>query len=271
MQFWTNITLQNELKKCVADVGEIIMDIYQSGDYGVQTKSDESPLTKADKAAHNAIVSKLQSITPNIPIISEEDTTSQSQANANPTFWLVDPLDGTKEFIQQTGEFTVNIALIHNGIPVFGIVGIPAQDLIYWGGMGLGAFRATSTKLDTEITELRCRSQHALIRVVASKSHMNEETQSFISALGETELVQAGSSLKFLKIAENEADIYPRLGPTCEWDTAAAQAVLEGAGGVVTQLCGKPMRYGKDNPLNPYFVARKSYNTHSDHDLLIVE
>jgi len=215
------------------------------------------PLTLADKASHAVISQALQCITPDITVVSEEDEISQDIAIGLETFWLIDPLDGTKEFIKRTDEFTVNIALIHKGSPVFGVVSIPAQNLIYWGCKDLGAYRADYSKSDSSPDQLLCRCSEGPTRVIASKSHMNVETKEYIAKLpGQIELVQAGSSIKFLKIAENAADLYPRLGPTCEWDTAAAQAVLEGAGGQVMQLCGLPMEYGKTDTRNPYFFAK---------------
>ena len=168
-------------------------------------------------------------------------------------FWLIDPLDGTKEFISRNGEFTVNIALIEAGRTVLGVVYAPAMDALYWGGAGLGAFRCIGGQ--TVAIKVAASTPGAALRVVASKSHLNEATRSFIDRFGEVSLVQAGSSLKFCRVAEGEADIYPRLGPTCEWDTAAAQAVLEGAGGVVVDLEGAPLLYGKPDVLNPSFIA----------------
>jgi 3'(2'), 5'-bisphosphate nucleotidase len=169
-------------------------------------------------------------------------------------FWLIDPLDGTKEFLAKNGEFTVNIALVRNGKAVFGVVVAPALGQAYWGGDGLGAFR----EMDRQIEPIRVAKPVGAerpVRVVASKSHMNAETVEFISQLSTHELVQAGSSLKFCRVAEGAADIYPRLGPTSEWDTAAAQAIVEAAGGYVSKLDGSPLRYGKPEVLNAYFVA----------------
>jgi 3'(2'), 5'-bisphosphate nucleotidase len=170
-------------------------------------------------------------------------------------FWLVDPLDGTKEFIARNDEFTVNIALIEDGRCTLGVIYAPAIDSLYWGGAGLGAFRCTGAQ--TVAIKVSAAKPGETCRVVASKSHLNEATQTMIERLGDVSLVQAGSSLKFCRVAEGEADIYPRLAPTCEWDTAAAQAVLEGAGGVVLDLQGSPLRYGKPDVLNPSFIATR--------------
>ena len=160
-------------------------------------------------------------------------------------------MDGTKEFINRNGQFTVNLALIEDNAPSFGFVSTPIDQTLYWGGKHLGAWRLC----DDSIEPLQTQAHQSPMRVVASKSHLNDATRDFITNLGPTTLVQAGSSLKLLRIAEGEADIYPRLAPTCEWDTAAAQAVLEGAGGKVSQVNGSPMQYGKANILNPHFVA----------------
>jgi 3'(2'), 5'-bisphosphate nucleotidase len=217
----------------------------------VTHKGDGSPLTRADLLAHQAIERGLAALTPGTPVVSEEDDASQRHRLPSGEFWLIDPLDGTKEFVARNDEFTVNIALVRDGEPVFGLVLAPALGQAYWGGVGSGAFRA----MGPQVQAIHVAPVAARLRVVASKSHMNAETADFIARLGSHELIQAGSSLKFCRVAEGRADIYPRLGPTCEWDTAAAQAVLEAAGGCVLALDGAPLRYGKANLLNPHFVA----------------
>jgi 3'(2'), 5'-bisphosphate nucleotidase len=245
----------NALESLMWKAGDAILDVYHQDDFETETKGDNSPVTKADLAAHNVLVSGLKTITPDIPVVSEEDANSLQIPSAHSVYWLIDPLDGTKEFIKRNGEFTCNLALIENNAATLGFVGVPAQDELYVGGCNTPSNLITRAGLKREI-----RSKHSdpgITRVVASKSHLNKETERFISDLkGEVELVQAGSSLKFLKIAVGEADIYPRLAPTCEWDTAAAQAVLEGAGGSVMQASGEAMRYGKDEILNPHFIAK---------------
>ena len=221
---------------------------------GAVQKGDGSPLTRADLAAHRIIAARLASITPDIPVVSEEDAQSMSHRLPESDFWLIDPLDGTKEFLAQNGEFTVNIALVRDGKSVLGVVAAPVLAQAYWGGDGLGAFR----EIDGRREPIRVATPPGAnrpVRVLASKSHMNAATIAFIHRLGAHELVQAGSSLKFCRLAEGAADIYPRLGPTCEWDTAAAQAIVEAAGGRVTTLEGAPLRYGKPEVLNPHFVA----------------
>lgn len=220
----------------------------------VALKADDSPLTLADLAAHNVIAARLKNLTPDIPMVSEEDAASMVHRQANGMFWLVDPLDGTKEFIARNGEFTVNIALVEDGEVVFGVVVAPALGLVYWGGRNIGAFRVQGGASEEAIRVAEPVADKPS-RVVASKSHLNEQTAQFIERLGRHELVQAGSSLKFCRIAEGAADIYPRLGPTCEWDTAAAQAIVEAAGGHVTTLDGAPLQYGKPEVLNPHFIA----------------
>ncbi|HCH23430.1 MAG TPA: 3'(2'),5'-bisphosphate nucleotidase [Oceanospirillaceae bacterium] len=243
--------LLQALQQLVHRAGEAIMEVYQTADFGVETKQDDSPVTKADLAAHYILADGLAKLTPHIAIVSEEDPASLAVPREHTCYWLIDPLDGTKEFINRNGQFTVNLALIENHRPSFGLVSTPVDQTLYWGGKDLGCWRLK----DGELIQLRTQPTADPIRVVASKSHLNDETKAFIDNLGNTQLVQAGSSLKLLRIAEGEADIYPRMAPTCEWDTAAAQAVLEGAGGAVIQADGSAMLYGKDNILNPHFIV----------------
>lgn len=243
------------LKTLMWEASDAIMAVYNSEHFDAELKSDNSPVTRADLAAHRVLVEGLKLITPHIPLVSEEDEDPLSVPKENEVYWLIDPLDGTKEFLKQSEEFTCNLALIENNVPALGFVSIPAKNELYMGGIGLGATKASP---GTSVIPISCkRTDSNVTRVVASKSHLNEETQAFIDAIeGKVELVQAGSSLKFLKIALGKADIYPRLAPTFEWDTGAAQAVLEGAGGTVTQASGEPMVYGKDEVLNPHFIAK---------------
>lgn len=241
-----------DLLKIAEDASAKVMEIYQT-DFTVNTKADDSPITAADMASHHILQDGLTALTPDIPVMSEESVDAHWHERRHwQRFWLIDPIDGTKDFTNRTGEFTVNIALIENGEPVLGIVTAPALGDVYWGIVGKGAW-----KRDAEGREerLKVAEPHAEKRVVASKSHLNNETEEFINTLGPHKLVQAGSSLKFCRIAEGQADIYPRLGPTCEWDTGAAHAVLLAAGGKVNKLDGTPLMYGKEDVLNPYFVA----------------
>ncbi|MDO9166797.1 MAG: 3'(2'),5'-bisphosphate nucleotidase CysQ [Rhodoferax sp.] len=260
------INLTSNLATQVLDIahgaGAVIMAVYEdmrSGGAGakdvlVTYKTDDSPLTRADLLAHQHISQRLAALTPDIPVVSEEDEQSQKYRQPVGDFWLIDPLDGTKEFLAQNGEFTVNIALVRDGKAVLGVVVAPALGQAYWGAEGLGAFRES----DGRVESIRVGDPVAAnqpVRVVASKSHMNTETTEFIDRLSPHEVVQAGSSLKFCRVAEGAADVYPRLGPTCEWDTAAAQAIVDAAGGQVSKLDGTPLRYGKPEVLNPHFVA----------------
>ncbi len=231
------------------------MAIYTKGLTSFDLKEDASPVTEADLMAHRILAKELASLTDKFPVVSEEDLASQAFRRNSGSFWLIDPLDGTKEFLARNGEFTVNIALIQDGIPSLGVVYAPAIDAMYWGGNGLGAYRSMGDQ--TVAITVAAPNLGNPCRVVASKSHLNAATQVMIDRLGEVSLIQAGSSLKFCRLAEGAADIYPRLAPTCEWDTAAAQAVLEGAGGVVVDLHGMPLQYGKPDVLNPSFIATR--------------
>ncbi len=238
-----------------------IMRIY-AGEFAVEHKADDSPLTLADREAHLIITAGLQTLTPDIPVLSEESPAAHHDFATRrhwPTLWLVDPLDGTREFIKRNGEFTVNIALIHQHQPTLGVVTVPAAGTAYLGAAGLGAQR-----IDTQATNgtlssasIHARQPHRTVPVVVgSRSHGGDSLQAMLSRLGPHELCPVGSALKFCKVAEGVADFYPRLGPTSEWDTAAGQAVLEAAGGQVLDLQGQPLRYNhRDTLLNPEFMA----------------
>jgi 3'(2'), 5'-bisphosphate nucleotidase len=276
----TNENMKKAIRAAI-EAGEAILEIYEQ-DFEVETKSDNSPLTAADKASHRIIVEALAG-TP-YPVLSEESTTvAYDDRKGWSTYWLVDPLDGTKEFIKKNGEFTVNIALVDNGVPVAGIVYVPVEGILYLGtAEGAVKVQDCPGKSVEEIlaTAEPCRVSgrpSSPLRVVASKSHCNDETRRFIAGLeqvyGEVELVSRGSSLKLCMIADGSADIYPRIAPTMEWDTAAAHAVVVAAGGGVFEFsadltvqayCSEPqsegevpvpLRYNKENLLNPYFVV----------------
>lgn len=244
--------------------GHAIMAVYETAQAHpagrasalVQHKVDQSPLTEADLAAHRAIVAGLVHHAPDIAVISEESYQPEQMASlAQPgkRFWLVDPLDGTKEFLSGTGEFTVNIALIENRKCVLGVVYQPTTDELFWGGQALGAWRQVGSEVAGAIAV--APREHRPWRVLASRSHLGPQTKTLIDRMGQTELLQAGSSLKFCRIASGLADFYPRLGFTSQWDTAAAQAVLEGAGGHVMDQHGEPLRYGQADIINPHFLA----------------
>jgi len=246
--------------------GREILEVYATDDFQVEVKKDESPLTIADKKAHGVIKEILFST--DLPILSEEGKEIPYEERRNwELFWLVDPLDGTKEFIKRNGEFTVNIALIQEGIPILGVVYAPVLKEVYYALKGKGAFKAIVREGILFQEEVLCPEMSAKegdsIVVVASRSHMSSETEEFIrKAVGNrpVEVVSRGSSLKLCLVAEGKADFYPRLAPTMEWDTAAGQAVVEISGGRVFDLSGNPLRYNKPDLLNPYFVAvRKGY------------
>lgn len=238
--------------KIARHAGDAIMRVYESDDFDVQQKGDESPLTKADLAAHNVICDGLKALAMQYPIISEESSDiNWEQRKHWQRYWLVDPLDGTKEFIKRNGEFTVNIALIENGEPILGVVYAPVLDAMYIGESNKGS------SLNGEIIRVK-QNEPETLRIVGSRSHASQETTDWLEQLGKPyEIVAMGSSLKICLVAEGKADIYPRLGPTCEWDTGAAHAVLNGAGGTITTVDGEPLRYNqKAEYLNPFFVAK---------------
>lgn len=241
-----------ELQQIARDAGVAIMEIYNSDEFDVQLKGDDSPLTKADLAAHRVIVDGLRKLNVQYPIISEESADIDWELRRLwHRYWLVDPLDGTKEFIKRNGEFTVNIALIEKGEPICGVVYAPVLDAMYVGERDKGAF------LNGEQIQVEQNAPETL-RIVGSRSHASQETTDWLEALGKPyQMVPMGSSLKICLVAEGKADIYPRLGPTSEWDTAAAHAVLNAAGGSITTLDGEPLRYNqKESFLNPYFIAQ---------------
>jgi 3'(2'), 5'-bisphosphate nucleotidase len=244
-----------ELMRAAAlSAGTTILEIYAQP-FAVQQKADASPVTLADQLAEAAIVEALRKATPDIPIVAEElAAAGHLLAAAPPRFWLVDPLDGTKEFIRRNGEFTVNIALIENGKPRLGIVHAPALGVTYWGDAS-GARRQRESEAPQAIAARAVPPSRAI--VVHSRSHADEaQLDRYLAALSQAERRVSGSSIKFCLIAAGEADLYPRFGRTMEWDTAAGQAVLEAAGGNVATLDGAPLRYGKSGFENPDFVAR---------------
>jgi 3'(2'), 5'-bisphosphate nucleotidase len=249
--------------------GEAIMEVYGGADFGVETKQDESPLTLADLRAHRIIADLLKET--GIPLLSEEGAhTPYPERSCWERFWLVDPLDGTKEFIHRNGEFTVNIAMVEQGRSQFGVVYAPVLKELYVGIPGKGAFRCRKEKNFTQPLDYLLQFADPLplkepdpkyFRVVASRSHFNEETRAYVESLDiaekEISLVSRGSSLKLCMVASGEADIYPRLGPTMEWDTAAAHAVVKAAGrNVCRHDNGEELIYNKENLLNPWFVVK---------------
>ena len=245
------------------EAGDAILEVYAT-DFDVQAKDDESPLTQADMASHRVIDKGLKALTPDIPIISEECGLPPFEERREwRTYWLIDPLDGTKEFVNRNCEFTVNIALIDGNRPVLGVVHVPVSGKTYTGCDGVGAGVRESDGSSRSIVV--APKSAAPIRVVGSRSHRGASLDAFLETLGEVEMLPMGSSLKFCVVAEGGADIYPRLGLTSEWDTAAAQAVVEQAGGAVLELDGKPLAYNaKEDILNPHFLVRGP----EDHDWL---
>ncbi|WP_339698206.1 3'(2'),5'-bisphosphate nucleotidase CysQ [uncultured Marixanthomonas sp.] len=247
------------------EAGKEIMKVYAS-DFKIETKEDESPLTIADKRANDIIISYLKQT--DIPIISEENKQIDfSERKQWKQCWIVDPLDGTKEFIKRNGEFTVNVALINNGEPIMGVIYIPDSKTLYFAEIdSKKAFKAQLENHDTALSEIyKNASEIAPIknkdkaRIVGSRSHLNEETQKFIDTISENEeveIVSKGSSLKFCLVAEGKADLYPRYAPTMEWDTAAGQAICKAVGITVNVLStNKPLQYNKENLLNPWFLV----------------
>jgi 3'(2'), 5'-bisphosphate nucleotidase len=256
---------------------QLILQIYHRDNFGIEIKEDKSPLTEADKKANEYICNQLTSLYPDIPIISEENKNDGYEIRSKYEFaWLIDPLDGTKEFISRNGEFTVNIGLIHLGVPVAGFVNIPCSGITYWAIKGCGAWKKNYNEEDSVMIEPhrgdRVRRKKKI--VLASRSHMNEETAEYIAKLGgEVELINVGSSIKLMWIADNKADIYPRLAPTMEWDTCASDAILRELGGGCMiyfkeiKIGGwgggsgsgsgvKYLVYNKESLLNPSFIAR---------------
>lgn len=236
------------------------MEIY-ARDFEVMEKDDQSPLTEADMRAHEIIVKGLQALTPDIPVLSEESAEIPwDERRQWERYWLVDPLDGTKEFIKKNGEFTVNIALIHGHTAAMGVVYAPVLDRTYSAAEGEGAFLAEDG--ESRAIHVRPHEQGAAWRVVGSRSHAGGKLADFLHQLGEHELISMGSSLKLCLVAEGKADVYPRLGPTSEWDTAAAQCVVEQAGGRVVDTDMNTLRYNaKEDVLNPYFMVDANQGT----------
>ena len=236
------------------EAGQAILEVYSS-DFEVQSKDDDSPLTQADLASHHCIVAGLEALTPGMPIISEESGLPGFEERSQwDRYWLIDPLDGTREFVNRNGEFTVNIALIDQQRAVFGVVYVPVTDVTYIGCEGHGAERRNADG-SAEAIQVSAGSASP-VRVVGSRSHRGASLDAYLESLGDCHMIPMGSSLKFCVIAEGGADLYPRLGLTSEWDTAAAQAVVEQAGGRVVTLDGKPMKYNtKSDILNPFFFV----------------
>ncbi len=242
------------ITKIAREAGDKILTIYQQ-DFDVKTKSDASPVTEADVEAEKIILNGLYNLTPDIPVLAEESEAAGNVPDlSSGIFWLVDPLDGTKEFIHKRGEFTVNIALIEQGRPTMGVIHIPAKNQTYFAE-GPGKVWRQDDGSEPQKIKARVAPDDGLV-IVASRSHRTPETDDYIAKFKVKELISAGSSLKLCLLAEGKADLYPRFGRTMEWDIGAGQAILEAAGGTVETLDGSRLIYGKDGHDNPYFVAK---------------
>ncbi|MGI9333756.1 MAG: 3'(2'),5'-bisphosphate nucleotidase CysQ [Gammaproteobacteria bacterium] len=255
------LRLADALRAIAVRAGGTIMSIYESG-FEVETKDDRSPVTEADKLAEAAILQGLAEHAPGIPVVAEESVAAGNVPDiGGGIFMLVDPLDGTKEFISRNGEFTVNIALVEDGVPVLGVVHLPALNETFWSdGVAPHAWRqrggGQSAGASATPEPIRCRQPGGGLVVVASRSHRDARTDEFLADYEVSELISAGSSLKLCRVAQGSADMYPRLGRTMEWDIAAGHAVLLAAGGSVRTLAGEPLTYAKPGLDNPHFVAR---------------
>lgn len=248
--------LLEEVLNLSREAGKAIMAIYAK-DFAIEYKEDESPVTEADIAAHKVIAAGLAQLTPDIPVLSEENADiSWTERQIWSKYWLVDPIDGTKEFIKKNGEFTVNIALIKNGVPVLGVVHAPALNVSYLAAEAIGAFKECGeARIELKVTQI---PNEGLIKVVGSRSHPSPLLAEFLAQFEEVDMVPKGSSLKLCLVAESAADIYPRLGPTSEWDTAAGHAVAAIAGAKVTQADGSALLYNqKESYLNPHFIVSR--------------
>ncbi|KDD76927.1 inositol monophosphatase [Helicosporidium sp. ATCC 50920] len=273
-----NLAIEQQIRcKDIIDIairaGEAILEVYHSDDFGIERKADNSPVTKADQAANALICRELARVAPHIPIVSEENKQVSYDIRKGYKYsWCVDPLDGTKEFLKRNGQFTVNIALLEDDTPIMGVVQIPVENKVYWACRGQGAF-IHENGTDRRIRAASFKLSDPGLRLVGSSSHNSPATQEFISRFQDPSFLQLGSSIKLLKVADGSADLYPRMAPTCEWDTAAAHAVVAEAGGKVIAAgkcdgkgnsledwkaavaANKPVVYNKENNLNPFFVV----------------
>lgn len=249
---------QQKVFAIARQAGQAIMEIYTLEERGVETKADHSPITLADKKANDIISSQLQTLTPSIPIISEELPLPPFEVRQHYAYyWLIDPLDGTKEFVQRNGEFTVNIALIHHNRPVFGVVFLPVEATLYWAAEGIGAWKIHNEQ--ENLTPLQADTftlSQSGLAIAVSRSHFNQATSNYIGQFTFPRLIAKGSALKMLYVAEGKVHIHPRFGTTMEWDTAAAQIIVEEAGGKVLKLeDNTPLTYNKENLKNPDYVV----------------
>ncbi len=252
------LTLIPELLRIARMAGEVILDVYDDpSSFGVEQKADNTPITRADRASNEMICKALAALTPDWPIISEENELPPYEVRRHwPYCWIVDPLDGTKEFIRRNGDFCVNIALAKEGRAVLGVIYAPVTGQCFWAVQGRGAFEV-SVEGEQRLYCARFGTEDAGLRILSSRSHFNTATQDWIGSLREPKFVNKGSAIKFGLLARGDADLYPRLGPTGEWDTAAGQVIVEEAGGAVLDFYSRqPLQYNKANVLNPFFIAR---------------
>lgn len=251
------MSLLADIRDICHKAGVAILDVYESAEWDLQHKADKSPVTRADRAGHDVIAENLNKLS-GLPVLSEEaDIPDWSTRKTWTEYWLVDPLDGTREFIKRNGEFTVNIALIQNGESVLGVVYSPVEDLFFFGAKGAGAFRQTGLRGQLDSIYCRPPPRDSRWKIAASRSHATANLAGFLAQLPECELVSMGSSLKLCMVAAGVVDLYPRFGPTSEWDTAAGHAIIEAAGGKLLELPTlQPLRYNQEESLlNPSFVA----------------
>lgn len=250
--------LANVMRRLAIEAGTLVLDVYGRPEMGARLKADRSPVTEADEAADAHISAGLRAAFPDLPLVTEEQAATHGQDVS--TFAIVDPLDGTKEFVQRRGDFTINIALVEEGVPVRGVVYAPAQGRLFYTDAAGRSIEETGTFAPDAVGETRpigvAMPDNRALRIVASKSHRDAATDAYITQYAASDIKSAGSSLKFCLVATGEADLYPRLGRTMEWDTAAGQAVLVGAGGEVVRFDDHaPLRYGKAGFENPFFIA----------------
>jgi 3'(2'), 5'-bisphosphate nucleotidase len=249
--------LCHECVNIARDAGKVILNIYDTG-FDIEEKEDKSPLTDADIASHDLIIQRLTELTPDIPILSEESTSLPFSERASwETYWLVDPLDGTREFIKRNGEFTVNIALIHQHKSIIGVINVPVLDVDYYAWENGGSYKTENQGSPERISVKKLdESDTTQLTVAGSRSHGSEKMRRYIEKLGDVQTISMGSSLKFCLVAEGRADLYPRLGPTSEWDTAAAHCIVVQAGGYITKTDMTPLKYNtKESLLNPFFLV----------------
>lgn len=253
MTRWS-LELLDQVKDIASNAGQAILQIYQQDDVGIQTKADQSPLTQADLASHDIITKALKQLTPDIPILSEEGHTLEGGVD---TFWCVDPLDGTKEFIKKNDEFTVNIALIEGHQPILGVIHVPVTNETFMALQGEGAFKIQDNQ--TQRLAKQTRENYSPLIFAVSRSHLDEKTKAFIDRHQATTR-PAGSSLKLTLLAEGKADAYPRFGPTSLWDMAAGHAILKETGGEIYTLDQQPLVYNVNKILNPDLIAVRDKN-----------